>query len=246
MEDTKICKGPCGLSKSIIDFGKRTKSKDCLQFKCKTCISLYNTSYHKNNSEIINKHKREYYSENKEEMEEYYKNRYKDNRESILLRNKIYNLNNKDIRKIYNDEYRQKNSKSIKEQKRIYRQENNKVINLRHSLWVKNNLDKVNAKNTRRKTTKLNRTPNWSNQKDINILYKDAKELKKLTGINFHVDHIVPLKSKFVSAFHVVANLQILEAKENLSKGNRYWPDMPDYSTMIYDPATNTLIDKGI
>jgi len=36
-----------------------------------------------------------------------------------------------------------------------------------------------------------------------------------------HVDHIVPLVSQ------LVCGLQILDAKANIEKGNRSWPDMP-------------------
>jgi hypothetical protein len=42
-----------------------------------------------------------------------------------------------------------------------------------------------------------------------------------------HVDHIVPLVSKFVCGLHCEANLQLLPGPENQRKGNRVWPDMP-------------------
>jgi hypothetical protein len=41
----------------------------------------------------------------------------------------------------------------------------------------------------------------------------------------------------------MLANLQILTDKENLSKGNRIWPDMPDYSQSIFDSIRYVLKD---
>ena len=37
----------------------------------------------------------------------------------------------------------------------------------------------------------------------------------------WHLDHIVPLKNKKVRGLHTLANLQIILAKDTLSKGNR-------------------------
>jgi len=42
-----------------------------------------------------------------------------------------------------------------------------------------------------------------------------------LTNFKWHVDHIIPIKGKNVSGFHVWNNLQVIPASVNLSKGNK-------------------------
>jgi hypothetical protein len=87
-------------------------------------------------------------------------------------------------------------------------------------MWRQANPEKKNAIEANRRASKLQRTPAWSNQSSIKMFYEVADVLSR-SGVLFHVDHIIPLKGKEVSGFHVENNLQVLPWYQNLSKGNR-------------------------
>lgn len=90
--------------------------------------------------------------------------------------------------------------------------------------WKESNKSKVSAKVMKRHCGKLQRTPNWLSKADnfeIECIYKYCGALREI-GFDYHVDHIVPLRGKDVSGLHVPWNLQVISAKENISKGNHH------------------------
>ena len=67
--------------------------------------------------------------------------------------------------------------------------------------------------------------PKWLTESDllhIKCKYQLASMLSKNTGEEWQVDHIIPLNGKFVSGLHVPNNLQVITAKENQQKLNKY------------------------
>lgn len=94
--------------------------------------------------------------------------------------------------------------------------------------WKRHNSARVQAINAARLAAQLRATPAWADHDKIAEFYAESARLTRETGIVHHVDHIVPLRSKWVCGLHVHTNLQVLPAAENQSKSNRRWPYMPD------------------
>lgn len=160
----------------------------------------------------------------------------------ISTRHKNHYIKNKQKIRTAVNNYKRNNSKKCSEQLK------NWVVNNRESSrrikyrwykdniqaskvctvkWAKTNADKKRNTCARRRATKLKATPSWANNFFIEEIYDLAKLREKHTGIKWHVDHIVPLKNSLVCGLHVEYNMQVIPAKDNLSKGNRFWPDMP-------------------
>jgi hypothetical protein len=80
------------------------------------------------------------------------------------------------------------------------------------------------ALHAKRRATKLNATPAWADLEAIKKIYSDCAFITQATGVQQHVDHIVPLQGKTVCGLHVHYNLQIIDASDNRHKSNRLLP----------------------
>lgn len=76
--------------------------------------------------------------------------------------------------------------------------------------------DKASLRATRAKKARFN-------DEFTNLVVKEAHELRKLrnkiTGIDWHVDHVEPLNGKDVCGLHIWSNLQVIPKLLNLKKG---------------------------
>lgn len=97
----------------------------------------------------------------------------------------------------------------------------------RAAAWNKAHPHVQRAAGARRRATQIHATPAWANLAEIKKLYEIAARRTRLTGMEWHVDHAVPLKSPLVCGLHVENNMQVMPARWNVAKGNRWWPDMP-------------------
>jgi hypothetical protein len=140
----------------------------------------------------------------------------------LNVRAKEWRERNSDYTKQYGKRYRENNLEGVRAGRRRAREVRKDYYLQASRDWRKNNPDKQ-AKNSasRRKGIKQ-ASPLWANQKYISMFYQLAKEEEKRLGVKIHVDHIVPLKSKYVCGLHNEFNLQLLTREDNLKKFNRF------------------------
>lgn len=85
----------------------------------------------------------------------------------------------------------------------------------RHRRWKEANRVHLRAYLASRVRRIRQVTPKWADLKAIREFYKNCPK-------GHHVDHIVPIKGKYVTGLHVLENLQYLPAVENLKKSNKF------------------------
>lgn len=99
----------------------------------------------------------------------------------------------------------------------------------RHAATMRAYFDKnphLRAKlSSKQRAATLQRTPKWLTDEDywmLNEIYQLAALRTAMTGVEWHVDHTIPLRGRLVSGLHTPLNLRVIPASDNLRKGNRY------------------------
>ena len=167
---------------------------------------------------------------------------YSKNKEKAIRKAALWAKNNPDkykaIRKAHYQRNKEKKSAYAAERykitgarqlalKKIWRAKNIETVRSYNADWKKRKSHMVTACTVRRQAQQLRATPKWANEFFIDEAYHLAALRTKMLGFKWHVDHIVPLRSKVVCGLHVHNNIQVIPAVMNIKKGNRHWPDMP-------------------
>lgn len=235
----KVCR-KCGIEKSLEDFPKRKSAKDGRRNECAACTNAKMREYVKNpsysetnaryaeaNRAYIRERGRKYHAENKEKVRQYHRAYYLENRTQALLKSKQWRLANPERYKTNQTAYVLSRQEARKEYRKTYYKANAERIRVRRLQWAKDNPSKQRAQGARYKAAQLRATPPWADKALVQEFYDAAEFLGMVTGEWYHVDHIVPLRSKLVCGFHAQQNLAVIPGAENCSKSNRHWPDMP-------------------
>jgi len=201
----------CEVVKSLDEFHRRNNRKSGCASKCKKCAQ-------------------QYYEANREKLLEYTKQWAKDNKEKKAEYNRQYRQDNKEKKAEYNRQYNQEH-KAERNEYRRNRYNNEPAYALR-----------MNVSNLIGHALKRN-DGNKQGESMEQYLPYTIEQLKEHLESQFepwmnwdnqgewHIDHIYPQsKLPYDSMTHpnflkcwALENLQPLEAKENISKGNRLY-----------------------
>jgi len=140
-----------------------------------------------------------------------------------MLKRKIHKKYKKLI-KIANESFIEKN-KLLKEYALKLRQQKYREAHREdRKLYVKEHATEYCMYANKRRAAKINASKDWGelNQFIIEEAYKLSRLRSDLTGIEWQVDHIIPLIHPKVCGLHVGINLQVITAIENLNKRNKF------------------------
>lgn len=200
MSPFKTCT-KCKTEKPVTDFCRDSSRQDGLHSWCRNCQSEMHKKYFSACDKGAHRAKVQAWRTN--------------NVEASREISRRAHVNNRDKRNESSRRYRAENLEHMRELGRN---------------WAKNNPEKARQFMMKRRAAKCAATPSWAEIEWERFVMQEAADLAVLrtkeTGVKWHVDHVVPLRSKKVCGLHVAANMQLLPAAINVAKGNRIWPNM--------------------
>lgn len=212
---------------------KRGHEREDGKKQCKVCSAITQKAWYEKNKERHQESVKRWRSKNKDVDYAIKKRHYENNKEKIKARSKEWSANNKDRVKETKKEYQSKNAEKIKKDKKEYYENNKEETKEFQRGWRRRNRDRVNFLKSQRRATELQRTPKWLSKdhfEEIREFYKVAQKMEIEKGEEYQVDHIIPLRGKYMSGLHVPWNLRVVTRAFNNSRPRNILPfkgDMP-------------------
>ena len=241
----KTC-AKCKTQRNLSDFYASKRFKDGLRKECKSCDKARALSWRNENLERARQSKRDWDAANPEAVAAYSKSYYAENIEECREKGRIYSIEYKakfpEKKRASNLAFKEKNKEAGRENARNWARLNPEKNREKGRIWNEQNVQRMRAnskayvklhpeyaveRSRLRAIALKNSKVDWANEFFISEIYDLARKRTAVTGMVWHVDHIVPINGKTVCGLHVHANLAVIPARVNAKKSNKYWPDMP-------------------
>jgi len=193
------CCSKCGEEKLLTEYWKQKSNKDGLYTYCRTCAY---------------KQRREWFNKNRKENLEYHVRYRQENKEKVDAQIA---------------EWHENHPESRLEARRAWKDRNRDRVRKENSEYKRKNRDK-GARWAAKRRANLLKVSGYSNE-DLNELvlqeaYTVAKKRTEATGVQYDVDHIIPLQGRNACGFHCWNNVQVIPRMDNLKKGNKLIEDL--------------------
>ena len=185
----------CKTEKPVEAFSKHKTSKDGLRPDCKVCANAASKAWREAN------------------------------KARKAATNKAWREANKERHNAASKAWRKANPERQAAARKAWLEANPERQAAARKAWCEANPEKRAAFRAKRRAAELQRTPPWltqGHQDQIVSIYAERDRLTDATGVQHHVDHIIPMQGENISGLHVPWNLQVLTASENCSKQNTW------------------------
>lgn len=248
---TRVC-STCQTEKPLADFVRRKDCVDGYTRQCRACANVIKraskarrallprseqqleaaraqkrAAYHRNKDVVRQRRVAAYQATPEAVRKQRRAETYQKNRLAEQAAMRKYREANADALSLARKAYYQRNAELRRAQSRAWYADNKPRGREARQLWAAANPGLVAAYKALRKHKVRRATPVWSDLDAVAVVYELAAQ-RRLNGDDVHVDHIVPIISEIVCGLHVPHNLQVIPAADNMRKGNRFWPDMPN------------------
>lgn len=200
------------------------------------CKSCYAKKYRSKNRAALIQKQKEARKNDPERFKAIDRKKYLKRREQALARRKEYIAEQKEKFKHLDPETQRQKTNELQAKRTMYYKRNKEYYQrkwqeryqkfkaeekARKKAYYETHQSDYVARKRKRDAAKLNRTPKWLTQEQLELM----KRVYKYCPDGYDVDHIVPLQGKNVSGLHVPWNLQYLPELENARKSNKHESD---------------------
>ncbi|GIK83068.1 MAG: hypothetical protein BroJett024_41730 [Alphaproteobacteria bacterium] len=192
---------------------------------CRECRKERHRQWAARNREHVAAKTKAWIAANRERSQQYHAEYREKNRDALQQQNKEWRARKASYIAAYRRLKRNQNPEDTAARQAANYKKHREKRRAQQKAYYSQTIEQRLARNAKRRARQIEATPPWFGDLDelaMEEAYRVSRSRGRLTGIEWHVDHIVPLRGSGVCGLHVHNNIRVIPAVVNLEKGNRY------------------------